>query len=147
MPILCLTISFLIFLLLPEILSIAKGGEVILPIFSEISPEGRIGIFLSVAMIFILLKQNQINKSFLIFEQKRELRLQKREHDLLIYGSSINLLLTSLLNVNNILPRSDQKIDIHEHYFKDQDFFLNILKRDINHYFKRYVITKILTME
>lgn len=98
-------------------------------------------------MIFILLKQNQINKSFLIFEQKRELRLQKREHDLLIYGSSINLLLTSLLNVNNILPRSDQKIDIHEHYFKDQDFFLNILKRDINHYFKRYVITKILTME
>lgn len=127
-PTICITILILIIITLPESLPIIYGREVTIPIFSKISIEGRFGIFSSVAMIFILLKQNQINKSFLKFEQQRELRYQKRDHDLLIYARPINLLLTSLLEVNNILPRSDQKIDIHKHHFKDQEFFFEHLE-------------------
>ena len=67
-PVICLTILILIFITLPEFLTLAIGRETIIPILSEISLEGRFAILFSfsvalfTSMQYILeKKRNRIN--------------------------------------------------------------------------------------
>jgi len=70
-PIICLTILILIIITLPEILTIAIGRKVIIPIFSQISLEARFGILFSFTVALFSSLQYKINKSILRIEQQR----------------------------------------------------------------------------
>jgi len=102
-PIFFITILFLIFITLPEFLTLAIGRETIIPILSQISLEGRFGIFSSIAMILILLKQNQINKSFLKFEQERDRSIRRKEHDIMLVGEPLNSLRRSIKYYSDVI--------------------------------------------
>jgi len=70
-PIICLTILILIIITLPEILTLAYGREVIIPIFSKISLENRFMIIFSFSVALFSSLQYKINKSILRIEQQR----------------------------------------------------------------------------
>lgn len=50
-PVICLTILVLIIITLPEILTLTIGRKVIIPLFSQLSLEGRIGILFSFSVV------------------------------------------------------------------------------------------------
>lgn len=70
-PIICLTIIILIIITLPEILTLIIGRKVIIPILSEISLEGRLGILFSFSVALFSSLQYKINKSLLRIEEQR----------------------------------------------------------------------------
>lgn len=70
-PIICLTIIILIIIKLPEILPIIYGREVMIPILSEISLEGRFVILFSFSVAIFSSLQYKMNKSILKIEEQR----------------------------------------------------------------------------
>lgn len=83
--IICLTIILLMFIVIPEILPIIYGREVIIPIFSQISLEGRFTIVISSSVILFSSAQYRS-------ERKRNKIIDLRNELEKVYGPLFTLL-------------------------------------------------------
>lgn len=139
-PIICLTILVLIIITLPEILTLTIGRKVIIPLFSQISLEGRIGILFSFSVVLFSSVQYRS-------ERKRNKIIDLRNELEKAYGPLYSLFNPLFMESWGIITEGEgieiTSIDLDETGKEKLDFILSnypfMFKPEIYHYWREHL--------